>query len=314
MDDEVQSISILSSKPTNHDEREIDVFYYTFQETDTFLYSLVRPDVADRVTNIIWSKVAVSIYFIFIIIDIVLTMSSTSSSPTEYGEEPDYETRYLTAYVIAYRLLYSFPWAITALMTYNRPAMRLVIGTFDWWFKLSQISLNWAAWIFEGCLIRSSWDHFQLWLTGGIIATLDQILLIQMIASFDALNPKHVSPRWQALMMFVGVFWFSFGSLKFSALIYSEPELHEMVTIHLSPQFAFSSWELQLSTSRNLAIFFGKQFVLKLWREYKGSDNPTSLSYTPDVRWTRSTDKKTASRSSVGEIVPRTRRIFIVSK
>lgn len=258
-----------------------EAFYYTFRDDKTFFHLVFKSKTADRIVSIVWNKWVLSLWFVarlwFFTFPVILG--------TKYQELPDHNSWQPFVMYIIGAVVFGLSWTMMAWLTLNRTALRIVVSSFEWWFKLSQIVSLWAAYIMEDYLTRSRWNYFELKLISHAILCINDFSMIVLFASLDAVNPKIVSPKKQSFLLFVNVVWFSGIILNTYMHIESDPyEMRDAVTIEFSKQ-SISMWDVRMNAAHNLFIFYGKQFAMKLWRSYRQSDKPCSMKYTPSVRW-----------------------------
>ena len=184
-------------------------------------------------------------------------------------------------------------------------ATRLILKTFDWWFKQSQLGIVFLA---DFCAIYQSKNiesHRGLIFFDRFVLFLLWIVCSGLVSSFDAINPKILSWRIQSFLILgkicCSIFWA--GLLQYH-MYYSE--MAESHTIRISSYFAFSLWEMKCSAWKTLVIFYLKQLILKMRAGNRGEIHAV-FNYSPTIVWFPQREQSTPRSTNISDPLPHQR-------
>eukprot|EP01083_Nonionella_stella_P038414 104517_1 len=278
----------ISTSQTNISQSENkSAHIYYFDETDTFLGSLLSFHSEQRVLSILHNAILQVLLCVSIIAHVTLGMIMHK------GEISLVYPIWTIGITGVLWLPYSILWMLSA----NRQGCTLIIHSFEFWFKLVYaIAYNVTLFWYDFGLHYNRWRHPEMKILASFCIAICNVLVIVCISMFDAFN---INIKWKiTLSTLLAVLY----SLNATITQFVDIRMDDSL-ITISQYNTLSLRSLTVSACRILAIFLWKQAILTYARSR--SNQCILIKHTPYIVWNK---KETNVVDSV--IVKSTSEIF----
>ena len=244
---------------------------YYFKVNNSYLYFIFGDERANKIESFLWSNIAIFILLIFSVIFISLIIFIPNSIIN-----------------IVFSILvniYVIPWLFLSLLSCNICALKLVLKTFEFWFKMTTI------FIWSSCHLIDSYylnyddneinqKYLELHIFGNILIGISTFMALIVISLFDALNLKFVNKLITAIL---------YAFTATIIVIYTQLSVlndsNSKRILMISNGIHISIYAIRISSLRVMAIFGWKQvYLLAKKRNLKC----IFIKYSPYIQWTNS--------------------------
>eukprot|EP01083_Nonionella_stella_P002580 7404_1 len=251
-----------SNKLDLEDSTEADAFCYTFYTSDTFLHSIVNRTTASKLINATYSRSSYLFLIVFVIWCVLVAFYGIGESiiPPIYG-------------IIMNIVL--IPPLLLITLSANRQAFKLVIKSFEFWFKAV-----YSLWM--GVLICIYYANLPIhypvltFIEIFMLLCITFPLFITIISMFDAI---HLGGYTKLILCFVVA---CIGTV-FTIYFQFRVNVEEDMMVQVTSEHAFSLISMITSSMRVLTIFIWKQFYNT--RRRRGPGKCVMIKYTPYMQW-----------------------------
>ena len=268
------------------DNNDPNTLYYTFSDKDTYLHLILGYKKAERVKSILHSKLC----------QIIVTL--TAMSYLLFRQiAPD---TLFSIYIIACNILIWWPFGIAWITSSNIKGFKLIIWTFEFWFKVVYAIICGSLQIYYFTVSDrySNWQYPILGQLSTAFVGIDLIGIVIIISLFDALNTNRFYK-----MSIAGFFGLVVTFLSITTQLALDPENDDSVVSIVGRKI--SLWTLIISTWRILAIFSWKQAISTYLATRKSKNKSVMIVNYPSIRWNvDSTEMKTNSDDSKERNIP----------
>eukprot|EP01084_Bolivina_argentea_P295835 509453_1 len=252
---------------TKHNEQTDNSFFYTFNINNTFLHHVFGNEKAEKILNVIHSKITQYIISLSVIIWIILIIIGEGLISAIY-------------FIICWSFL-TIPYMLFWILSSNRHAFYLIIKSFEFWLRVVYGAIL-------AILIGIYYQHnvstvnIIIYWIYNIIAMITIILTTIYISIFDAVKITKtykiaISVICSGVMVFTSIYWQFLLSEKYDYIVYIP------VT-----NGSLSFYSMISSAARILGIFFCKQAVLAIIRNEKA----VTIKHTPIIKWNNVVENK----------------------
>lgn len=213
-----------------------------------------------------------------------------------------YETALFAAYIVIGAPVFSIPFQLAWLLSANKYAFKMVIGTFEFWVKVSQTTAYGAL------LMYIYWVHFisefqiienpPLSMAYTVVGALNSISVVALTSAFDAV--PYIERKYQVVICCLICIIYLVASV-YTAIYWIHGPMGDFSVIRVTPMLAFSLAGISMNMSRTISLFYAKQAVNLLMRIRESSNKAVSVKYAPIIEWKldEQSPKKLRRRNSV---------------
>ena len=245
-----------------------DDICHTFDINETYLHSIFNHKIASILINMMHQNTIHFIWLFSIIIWFVFRIGFIGSIMY-----PVY-----TFCVTPLWIIYTWIW----LFSVNTKAFKLVIRTFEWWFKFINVFIAAIFYFINQYHFYNGvdYDYYEIRLIGEILLQSTAIFLIMILSSFDALHINHYS---KIILSVITATTFTLVVINLLYTIYIVG-YHPIIETNIGYDISLTSFSL--NAYQMLAIFFWKQTVLTILDK----NRCVLIKYRPYICWNDASD------------------------
>ena len=231
-------------------QEDIDKNKHYFEEKDTFLYSILSHDKADKMTKWVWNRYTIGF---------VSVITTLWYFPSVFVRLSEFSNTFWIIEIVWFSLV--FIYFIIILLTVNKKAFWIIIRSFDLWIKLYACFKIIVASIIYYPSVESqlySKKSYSIFLFYRVDTTLIIIL-------FSFIDGFHASYRNFLVFGFILSGLFSMDSIRWT--FDNRPEYN----IYVDDNHSLSLVSQISSATRILSIFLWKQTIKLAWNRDKSA-------------------------------------------
>eukprot|EP01084_Bolivina_argentea_P299530 516320_1 len=255
------------------DQSGSELFGYTFDPSNAFMYSIFQENTATKLITIIYHK-----YTIMFLAFMYITTQIFSFTVSHY------DAWMLFIYSIAVVTILFLPWTILVILSSNKVAFKKVSFSFDFvnktaWTIMYGVATSIRQYI-NVSLDPHNHNHTDLWNISRNIECINSaiwiILIVMAVALFDAI--PWMGLKSKMLVSILTAIYFTYLSIMWGFLI-----TKESVYVFSIPTFGseFYLHSFMSDCCRIIAIFAWKAAIVSYFRKGKC----LSIRYTPFIQW-----------------------------
>ena len=265
---------------------------YHFDDENTFLHSIFSENTANKILQILHGPIIKIVLVLAIIIWFGVGISTDFRAISQA-----ISTLILDIFLI-------IPWLLCWLLSANKKATRLILTSFEFWFKLFYLFVYQFANVTDVFAINADnfesieWKYVEI-----IISTVTSVIFYIVVVLFDAIN---INKIWKfAISGALAAWWIAFAvghrSSKFEA---NEEYFNSSITIKVYNGYDvnLNTRDIRLESLQVLAIFLAKQAIFTMFRSKKCA----LIRYTPFIKWNK-------NKQSIGEKTKKCFRVLTIA-
>ena len=230
-----------------------------FEPNDTLLHKLFGSNVGPKIMQIIYHKYVMAIGGLLIISGMIIPWLGLDG--------------YIIYTVSLFGCFWCFMVLILFILSVNRTALRLILRSFEFWFKFANAIALIVLWILIQCQYKP-----DKWLVINTILRVLEVLAVILFSILDGL-------QWPLKSKFIIGFLMACNYSIYAIVGTLFWEDKSQTVIQITDTMKFKLLSMTVSVYRVLAIFIWKQTILSVWKRKKA----TIVKYSPYIEWAANT-------------------------